>query len=91
MPGNISEVRDRPAELWIKVLSLVAIFTLPLISVIGSSLIDGQNRMSEELSKLNAFLQTHESRISRNERDIEEVRIISNSNSSRLYKMEGRR
>jgi len=86
-----TEVRDRPAELWIKVLSLVAIFTLPLIGVIGNSLIDGQNRMSEELSKLNAFLQTHESRISRNERDIEEVRIISNSNSSRLYKIEGRR
>ena len=85
----LTEVRDRPAELWIKVLSLVAVITLPLIGVIGKSLIDGQNRMTEEISKMNAFLQTHESRISRNEDDIKEINVKVNGNSERIYKLKG--
>lgn len=82
-------VEDKSAELWIKVLSLVAVVTLPLIGVIGSSLIDGQKKMTEELSSLNAYLQTHEVRISRNEKEIEYVKQISSKNSSRLYNLEG--
>lgn len=89
--GSISEVRDRPAEIWIKVLSLVAIITLPLIGVIGSSLIRGQEKMTDEISKMNAYLRTHEIRISRNEKDIEEVRTLSSGNSDRIYKLEGER
>jgi hypothetical protein len=86
-----TEVRDRPAEIWIKILSLIAVITLPLIGIIGSSLIDGQERMNKELSRMNGFLQTHESRISRNELDIRAWGDISSENSSRLSKMEGRK
>jgi len=67
------KVEDRPVELWIKVLSLVAMITLPLIGIIGNSLISGQERMNQQLGKLNAFLQQHEARISRNEQDIERI------------------
>ena len=86
---SLTEVRDRPAEIWIKVLSLVAIVTLPLIGVIGSSLIQGQERMNEELSEMNAYLQTHESRISRNEVDIREINVKVSGNSERIYKLKG--
>lgn len=86
---TISEVRDRPAEIWIKVLSLVAIVTLPLIGVIGNSLIEGQERTNNELSKINAYLQTHESRISRNEADLKEINVKVLGNSERIYKLEG--
>ena len=86
---SLTEVRDRPAEIWIKVLSLVAIVTLPLIGVIGNSLIDGQNRMTEEISKMNAYLQTHESRISRNESDINEINVKVLGNSEMIYKLKG--
>lgn len=86
---SISEVRDRPAETWIKVLSLVALVTLPLISVIGNSLINGQAKTIEEISKLNAFLQTHESRISRNENDIKEINVKVSGNSEMIYKIKG--
>ena len=82
-----TEVRDRPAELWIKVLSLVAVVTLPLISGIGYFLIHGQEetnnalertnealqRMSDKMNQYNAQLQTNASRISRNEEDIKNV------------------
>jgi hypothetical protein len=81
---EISEVRDRPTEVWIKVLSFIAVITLPLIGAIGNSLIDGQERMNKELSRMNGYLQTHESRISRNEQDI-------SANSARLYKIEVRK
>jgi len=90
MKPEPSEVRDRPTEVWIKILSLIAVFTLPLIGAIGNSLIDGQNKMVEEMSKLNAYLQTHESRISRNERDIKEINIISNGNSKWIYELRGK-
>ena len=86
---TLTEVRDRPTEIWIKVLSLVAIVTLPLIGVIGNSLIQGQERMNEELSEMNAYLQTHESRISRNEVDIKEINVKVNGNSERIYKLKG--
>lgn len=69
-------VEDRPVEIWMKVLSLVAMITLPLIGVIGNSLITGQERMNQQLGKLNAFLQQHEARISRNESDIERINEI---------------
>ena len=85
----LTEVRDRPTEIWIKVLSLVAIITLPLIGAIGNSLIQGQERTNKELSKMNAFLQTHESRISRNESDINEINVKVSGNSERIYKLEG--
>lgn len=68
------DVRDGPAELWIKVLSLVALVTLPLISVIGNSLITGQKEMNHELSKISGIMQTIESRVSRNEMDIKDNR-----------------
>jgi len=66
-------VSDRPAETWIKLLVAVAMIAVGLTGYIGDRLIDGQDRTTKEVSKINGFLQTHESRITRNERDIKEL------------------
>lgn len=92
-----TEVRDRPAELWIKVLGLVAVVTMPLIGVIGTIIIDGQKTTNVELKNLNekmntynAELKTHASRISRNETDIQETNVKVNEHAQRIYQLEGR-
>lgn len=93
----ITIVSDKPAELWIKVLSLVAMITIPLVAVIGGLLITGQKETNAELKniteKLNAYnaeLKTHASRITRAESDVKEVRGVSKENSDRIYILEGK-
>ena len=87
-----------PPELWIKVITLVAIITLPLVSTIGGFIIQGQNEMTagqrktnEELSKINGYLLTHENRISRTESDVKEISVKVLGNTERIYKLEGTR
>jgi len=69
----INEVRDVPAEVWIKVLSFITLTAVGLVGYIGDRVIDGQDSMNNELKSMNGFLQTHETRISRNEKDISEL------------------
>lgn len=83
-----NEVSDRPVELWIKIVGLVALFTFPLIGTIGGWLIRGQDKTNIELSKLNGYLATHESRISRNEVDISSNSMEIGTNSARIYSLE---
>ena len=66
------------------------------MSFIGSSLIgimdkmsNGQDRMTKELSELNAFSRARDVKISRNTEDIKEIRIITSVNTSRLDKLKG--
>jgi len=91
MGDDVREVRDRPTEIWVKLLGIIAVFTFPLIGTIGTLLIQGQLKTNEELSKMNGYLQTHESRISRNEQDIKDWSNIASDNSARLYRIEGRK
>jgi len=89
MGNDVREVRDRPTEIWVKLLGIIAVFTFPLIGTIGTLLIQGQLKTNEELSEMNGYLQTHESRISRNEKDIRHVWSVSAENLERIYKLEG--
>ena len=98
MTNEISEVRDIPAEILIKVLSGLAVVTLALIGYMGDSVIDEQKIMNRNLSenteaiiRILSLYQSLEGRISRNERDIKSWGDVASDNSSRLYKIEGRR
>jgi hypothetical protein len=85
---SISKVSDKPVESWIKVLSLIALFTFPLIGFIGHLLIDGQKitntNLSEntkeivktniEIIKILSLFEKHESRIKRIGEDVSEIK-----------------
>ena len=73
-------VSDRPAEIWIKLLVFVTSVAVALITYMGNRgivgqdmLIEGQNRKTEAVGKINGNLQTINSRVSRNEKDIQEL------------------
>ena len=98
MNEKVTQVNDRPAELWIKVLSLVAMITLPLVGVIGSFLIDGQKETNSSLEKINnaitsfsVKLENHDGRISRVEDDVKEVRDVQDNYGQRIFKLEEKR
>jgi peptidoglycan hydrolase CwlO-like protein len=96
MKGPINEVRDRPAELWIKFLGFVAIVTVPLISVIGYMVIDelkeqnqNQKEMSRELSNINGHIKTFVSEIAALKNDVENISIRVDGNTREIYKLKG--
>ena len=82
MKEEVSEVRDRSADLWIKMLFFITAIAVGLVAYMGDRFIGGQDKMNTELKSMNGFLQTHESRISRNEDDI-------SANSDRIFILEG--
>ena len=67
------EVSDRPTEIWIKLLSFITTIAVALVGVIGTMIISGQTKMTDEISKMNSNLKAYEVRISRNESDIREL------------------
>jgi len=78
--SKVSQVQDKPAEVWIKLLFTITAIAVALVAYMGDrfinnqdKLIQGQNRTTEEVGKINGNLQTYESRISRNEKDIDEL------------------
>ena len=86
---QISQVQDKPTEVWIKLLFGITSFAVLLLGYMGDrfignqdKLIDGQNRTTDEVGKINGNLQAYKSRITRNERDI-------SSNSDRIFILEG--
>ena len=93
---KVNEVRDRPTEVWIKMLFAVTAIAVALVAYMGDrfivnqdKLIDGQNRTTEEVGKINGNLQAYESRISRNEQDVKEVRDVTTNHEGRIIKLEG--
>ena len=94
--NEVSQVQDKPTEVWIKLLFFITAIAVGLIAYMGNrfivnqdELIKGQNRTTEEVGKINGNLQTYGSRITRNEIDIQELHSISDTNSERIYKLEG--
>ncbi len=86
---QISQVQDKPTEVWIKLLFGITSFAVLLLGYMGDrfignqdKLIEGQNRTTDEVGKINGNLQAYKSRITRNERDI-------SSNSDRIFILEG--
>lgn len=83
------QVMDRPAEIWIKLLFAVTTIAVVLIGYMGNRLIEGQDRTTEAVSKINGSLQTFKSRISRNEKEIEEIKVKVDGNTQEIYKLKG--
>ena len=83
-------VSDRPAEVWIKVLSLVALITLPLIGVIGTMVINNLERINNTITAYSTRLENHEGRISRSESDVKAVLDVQADYGKRIYKLEGK-
>ena len=89
MTKEVSEVRDRPTEIWIKLLFGITAIAVALIAYMGDRFIVNQDKLIEETSKINGNLQVYGSRISRIEVDVKEVRGVVSNNSERIYKLEG--
>jgi len=104
MKGEVSEVRDIPTEIWIKVLSGLAVVTLALTAYIGKSIIYEQkttninlNENTKAIIELIGFFQTNSSKISRNITDISEIKgniegvnVKVNENSKWIYELRGK-
>lgn len=65
----------------ITILDVVAVITIPLISVIGSMIIDELKELRKEVTAFSITFENHEGRISRNKNDI-------SVNSNRIYTLE---
>ena len=57
----------------ITILDVVAVITIPLISVIGSMIIDELKELRKEVTAFSVTFENHEGRISRVEEDIDEL------------------
>lgn len=95
---KINEVQDKSAELWIKVIGLVAVITFPLIGVIGTLALrslDEINRniakMQDTISQLSIGYKTIETRLDILSSDSKDHTINIQSNTQRIIKLEGKR
>lgn len=91
-------VRDRSADRWIRIIALVALFTFPLVGMIGTLILGNMDKMavrqSMTIDALNAIrvnIGSYGSRISRAEKDITEINVMVDKHSQRIYKLEGKR
>ena len=78
---EISQVQDKPTEVWIKLLFGITSFAVLLLGYMGDrfignqdKLIEGQNRTTEEVGKINGSLRVYETRVSRIEQDVDELK-----------------
>ena len=69
----INEVRDRPTETYIKLLFWITAIAVALLAYMGDRFITNQDKQIDEMSDINANLKAYETRISRNEKDIQEL------------------
>ena len=93
---EVTEVKDKTTDRWTTIIGLVALVTLPLVGVIGGrilnsmdKIVDTQLRTLESVSEINGHLKAYDSRISRTEKDVEEIHVIVDDHSQRIYKLEG--
>ena len=93
---SVSEVTDKVADRWIKIIGLVALFTFPLIGTIGKLILNNMDEISarqvltiDQLGKINGFLGTHESKISRNTQDIQDINVKVDGNTAEINKLKG--
>lgn len=80
------EVRDRPAELWIKVIGLVAMVTLPLIGLIGTLVLRTLDDMSANISAMRKDLSSVTTSVDVNSNHIKFNRELINENRANIKK-----
>lgn len=71
-------------EVGVNVNNILTFLVLAVMSWVGYNI----NAVKMDIAEISGYLQTHEIRISRNERDIKDIKSVSNNNSIRLYKTE---
>ncbi|MCK5236072.1 MAG: hypothetical protein KAR06_03720 [Deltaproteobacteria bacterium] len=102
MNNEVSQVRDIPAEFWVRVLSLFAMITIPLISTIGYLNYDRQNLIIESqkagnatmekfIEKVGVKFESQNNEISQIKSDVREIRGVQTNYGIRLNKLEGKR
>jgi hypothetical protein len=85
----ISEVRDIPTEVWIKVLSGIAGLSLVLAGFIGVRALDKLDIIGDTLTGLVIFVKANTSEISNLKETDKEIIIKVDGISRRVYKLEG--
>ena len=85
----ISEVRDIPTEIWIKILSGIAGLSLVLAGFIGVRALDKLDIIGDTLTGLVIFVKTNTSEISTLKEADKEIIIKVDGISKRVYKLEG--
>ena len=85
----ISEVRDIPTEIWIKILSGIAGLSLVLAGFIGVRALDKLDIIGDTLTGLVIFVKTNTSEISVLKEADKEINIKVDGISRRVYKLEG--
>jgi len=70
---SLTEVRDRPTEIWIKLLFAITAIAVTLVGYMGDRIITGQDKQLKEMSEINGNLRSYETRITRNEKDIQQL------------------
>ena len=100
---QVSQVQDKPTEVWIKSLFFITAIAVGMIAYMGDRFIKGQDKiaagqieMTKEISKLNSYFKVIDSRVSRNindiigiKGDIKGVNVKVNENSKWIYELRG--
>lgn len=86
---SVSEVRDIPAEVWIKVLSGLAAITLVLTSFIGVRAIDKLDQIGDTLADVVGFVQIHSLEISSLKKGLEETNVKVEGNTRNINEIKG--
>jgi len=90
-------VSDRPLEMWMKIVGLVALFTFPLIGALGAVAVHELAQINTSLSKINDFIITatgndamHSGKIMRLENDVIRIENDVSTISDRVIILERR-
>lgn len=91
-------VKDKSADRWMRVIALIALFTFPLVGMIGKLILGNMDLMAvrqtmtiDALNAIRVNIGSYGSRISRAEKDITEINVTVDNHSQRIYKLEGKR
>jgi Na+-translocating ferredoxin:NAD+ oxidoreductase RnfG subunit len=96
--NEISEVRDRTADLWIKLLFFITTIAVGLVAYVGDRVIKGQDKMAEgqvemikEVVKLRFHFKSIDGRVSRVENSDKEQNVRINDNFKEINILKGRK
>ena len=91
-----NEVQDKPVELYIKILTLLAVITLPAFGTIGTMLISGQRentaeirKMASEMADLSKTFSGQSVQINQNKEDVHRIDVKLDKTIDRVYTLEG--
>lgn len=84
-----ANVQDRQAENGIKLINVIASLTLLMIGGFGAWIGSNIEKMKNDMQVFSGIVQTLESRVSRNEKDIQKVDGKTDSIQTQIYTLQG--